>query len=342
MTGHIIALSLSKMDTGSTGERSSLPLHVVSPLIPSTSLSQLCGRQVLLKLDNAQPSGSFKIRGIGHFIRKNIEKGYDHVVTSSGGNAGMAAAYASRRLGVPATVVIPESTPHLMISRLKEEQADVIVHGHVWNDAHEKAQELAQKDKCCLVHPFDHPDIWEGHSTLVTEILEQSFEKPAAIVVSVGGGGLLCGILKGLHEHGVADIPVIAMETEGAHALSAALQAGKPVSIGDITSIAKTLGALSVTQGVFDLMPGIQVLSNVITDKQAVVACMKFADEHHMLVEPACGAALAAGYCGIVQEFISKDVICNDGPVVFVVCGGNIVTLDLLMTWKNQLCILTT
>ncbi|XP_069190038.1 L-serine dehydratase/L-threonine deaminase isoform X1 [Procambarus clarkii] len=324
------------MGTDVMPKKTPFPLHMVSPLISSTSLSQLCGREVLLKLDNTQPSGSFKIRGIGHFIGKNLENGYDHIITSSGGNAGMAAAYASRRFGVPATVVIPESTPQLMISRLKEQDANVIVHGNVWNAAHEKAQELAQNGNCCLVHPFDHPDIWEGHSTIVTEIMEQCPEKPAAIVVSVGGGGLLCGIFKGLHKHNAADIPVVAMETKGAHALNAALQAGKPVSIGDITSIAKTLGALCVTQGVFDLKQGIQLLSNVISDKQAVEACEKFADEHRILVEPACGAALAAGYCGIIKDLILQGVIHKDGPIIFVVCGGNIVTLELLMAWKNQ------
>ncbi|XP_069190041.1 serine dehydratase-like isoform X2 [Procambarus clarkii] len=303
------------MGTDVMPKKTPFPLHMVSPLISSTSLSQLCGREVLLKLDNTQPSGSFKIRGIGHFIGKNLENGYDHIITSSGGNAGMAAAYASRRFGVPATVVIPESTPQLMISRLKEQDANVIVHGNVWNAAHEKAQELAQNGNCCLVHPFDHPDI----CGLDGEGLE---DKTARSAYRLHGDA--------------ADIPVVAMETKGAHALNAALQAGKPVSIGDITSIAKTLGALCVTQGVFDLKQGIQLLSNVISDKQAVEACEKFADEHRILVEPACGAALAAGYCGIIKDLILQGVIHKDGPIIFVVCGGNIVTLELLMAWKNQ------
>nr|XP_045610217.1 L-serine dehydratase/L-threonine deaminase-like [Procambarus clarkii] len=309
------------MGTDVMPKKTPFPLHMVSPLISSTSLSQLCGREVLLKLDNTQPSGSFKIRGIGHFIGKNLENGYDHIITSSGGNAGMAAAYASRRFGVPATVVIPESTPQLMISRLKEQDANVIIAHITANLGGITAKNI---------------QIMEGHSTIVTEIMEQCPEKPAAIVVSVGGGGLLCGIFKGLHKHNAADIPVVAMETKGAHALNAALQAGKPVSIGDITSIAKTLGALCVTQGVFDLKQGIQLLSNVISDKQAVEACEKFADEHRILVEPACGAALAAGYCGIIKDLILQGVIHKDGPIIFVVCGGNIVTLELLMAWKNQ------
>lgn len=248
----------------------------------------------------------------------------------------MAAAYSSKMMAIPATIVIPKTTPSSMISKLKQEKADVLVHGEVWNTAHKKAITLAEDKKCCLVHPFDYPEIWEGHSTIVDEILEQSTEPPAAIVVSVGGGGLLCGILSGLHKHGATDIPVVAMETEGAHCLRAALDAGKPVSIGEITSIAKTLGALTVTQGVFDLKQGIQLSSHVVSDKQAVEACINFADHHRMLVEPSCGAALAAGYSGLLQELKENNFIKRKGPIVFIVCGGNIVTMANLMAWKKQ------
>lgn len=314
----------------------SSPLHVVSPLVPSIMLSDVCGQQVLVKLENTQPSGSFKIRGIGHYIQKSIEKGCDQVISSSGGNAGMAAAYSSKVMGVPATIVIPKSTPSSMISKLKQEKADVLIHGEVWDIAHKKAITLAENKKCCLVHPFDHPDIWEGHSTIVDEILEQSMEPPAAIVVSVGGGGLLCGILRGLLKHGATDVPVVAMETEGADCLRAALDAGKPVSIGNITSIAKTLGALCVTQGVFELKQDIQLSSHVVSDKQAVEACINFADHHRMLVEPSCGAALAAGYSGLIQGLKEKNFIKTRGPIVFIVCGGNIVSMDNLIEWKKD------
>ncbi|XP_068246908.1 serine dehydratase-like [Palaemon carinicauda] len=210
-------------------------IHIVTPLIPSDKLSELCGCPVLLKLENLQPSGSFKIRGIGNLVQKGVKEGCNHVVSSSGGNAGMASAYAARKMGVPSTVYLPSSTPEMMISRLKDEKASVEVHGRNWNEAHEKATEMAQSKDCCYVHPFEHPDIWEGHSTIITEILEQSQVKPAAIVLSVGGGGLLCGIFQGLHKHEATDIPVIAMETQGAHALNAALAVGKPISIGEIT-----------------------------------------------------------------------------------------------------------
>lgn len=312
------------------------PIHIVTPLIPSDILSELCGRPVLLKLDNLQPSGSFKIRGIGNFVQKGVKNGCKHIISSSGGNAGMASAYAARQMGVPSTVYLPSSTPKMMISRLKDEKASVVVHGRNWNEAHEKATEMAGSKDSCYVHPFDHPDVWEGHSTMVTEILEQCNTKPAAIVLSVGGGGLLCGIFQGLHKHGVPDIPVIAMETQGAHALNAALIAGKPVSIGEITSIAQCLGALCVTQGVFELKKGINISSHVISDKDAVEACLRFADDHRIMVQPACGAALAAGYSGVIQKLIADGPLPKEGPVVFIVCGGSAVTLQLLEDWKEK------
>ncbi|KAK4288489.1 hypothetical protein Pmani_038485 [Petrolisthes manimaculis] len=313
------------------------PLHIISPLVESPTLSEVCGRKVLLKLDNTQPAGSFKIRGIGHLInKKHEEEGCMEVVSSSGGNAGMAAACAAKALGLKATIVLPESTPRFMIPKLQQHKAEVIVHGKVWNEAHEEAIKLAKRTKACLVHPFDHLDIWDGHSTIVKEILDQCNELPAAVVVSVGGGGLLCGILKGLHSHGVQHIPVVAMETVGADCLNVALKAGKPVSIGDITSIAKTLGALTVTQGVFDLKEEIHLYSHVVTDKEAVAACARFADDHQTLVEPACGATLAAGYSGIVNKLVEENKIPTRGPIVFVVCGGNVITTNMLLSWKKE------
>ncbi|KAK7086630.1 hypothetical protein SK128_006916 [Halocaridina rubra] len=332
-------------------------IHLVTPLIESDPLTRLCGRQVLLKLDNIQPSGSFKIRGISNAIQKSIRNGCKHIVSSSGGNAGMASAYAARKLGVKSTICIPESTPKMMKEKLEHEEAEVIVHGRNWNGAHEKATEIAKEKDGMLIHPFDHRDVWhlifysegredghiqmrksarEGHSTIISEILEQSPSKPSAIVVAVGGGGLLCGVFVGLHKHGITDIPVIAMETQGAHAYNAAYSARKPVSIGEITSLAKCLGALAVTPGVFDLQKSIEVYSHVVTDREAVHACAQFLDDHRMLTELACGAALAAAYSGILKAMISKKVIISDGPIIMVVCGGGVVTMQLLEDWQKQ------
>ncbi|KAF2361357.1 Tryptophan synthase beta subunit-like PLP-dependent enzyme [Trinorchestia longiramus] len=317
------------------------PFHAVTPLVESSELRQEAGGlQVLLKLDNVQPSGSFKIRGIGNLVQKRWAScGVRGVVSSSGGNAGLAAAYAAARLGLPATVVVPKSTHALMVDKLKKERATVEVHGSVWNDANARALELVRSNADLLyVHPFDHPLIWDGVSSLVDEVVMQcGGETPSCFVLSVGGGGLLCGVIQGLIRNGLERVPIVAMETQGAHCLNAALKAGKPVSIGDITSLAKTLGALSVTEQVFELLPRCSVISRVVSDKDAVDACYKFLNDHRYLVEPSCGAALAALYSGVVRQLVEEgQVEATGGPVVVVVCGGNAVTLELLQHWRQQ------
>ncbi|KAF0876862.1 serine dehydratase-like [Crocuta crocuta] len=134
--------------------------HTVTPLLESWALSQVAGTTVFLKCENVQPAGSFKIRGIGHFCQEVVKKGCRHLVCSSGGNAGIAAAYAARKLGVPATIVLPEGTSQHVVRRLQGEGAEVQLAGKVWDEASLKAQELAKRDGWVNVPPFDHPLIW--------------------------------------------------------------------------------------------------------------------------------------------------------------------------------------
>ncbi|XP_008563000.1 PREDICTED: serine dehydratase-like, partial [Galeopterus variegatus] len=105
--------------------------HVVTPLLESWALSQVAGTTVFLKCENVQPAGSFKIRGIGHFCQEMAKRGCRHLVCSSGGNAGVAAAYAARKLGIPATVVLPEGTSLQVVKRLQGEGAEVQLSGKV-------------------------------------------------------------------------------------------------------------------------------------------------------------------------------------------------------------------
>ncbi|KAA0197277.1 hypothetical protein HAZT_HAZT002530 [Hyalella azteca] len=241
--------------------------------------------------------------------------GIKGVVSSSSGNAGQAAAHAARRLNLPATVVVPSSTPPIMADKLRREGATVQVHGAIWDDANKKAQELSREKDLLYVHPFHHPLIWEGVSSLVDEVVRQCGE-PSCFVLSVGGGGLLCGVMTGLIRNGtlfgLGHVPILAMETQGAHCLNAALAAGGPVSIGSITSLAKTLGALTVSDEVFRLLPRCVVISRVVSDEEAVHACRRFLDDHRYLVEPSCGAALAGAYGGHLRMLISQGRVSPD------------------------------
>jgi L-serine/L-threonine ammonia-lyase len=304
------------------------PIHFVTPLWDSRPLSDIMGVPVLLKMEAFQPSGSFKARGMGAACRAAHESGATRVVCASGGNAGYAVAYAGRQLGLDVTIVVPQTTPSRSKDLIRAEGADLIVHGAAWDDAQAYALTLAQQQNAVCIHPFDDPQVWRGHASLVREIAEVGI-KPGAIVASVGGGGLLCGLVDGLQAIGWTDIPIVAVETEGAASFAASVRAGRIVTLDKITSIATTLGARTIASQALDATRQHPIGSWVIRDRAAVDACLRFADDHRVLVEPACGAALAAGY-------LRAEPLLGHEPIVIVVCGGVGVTRELLDQWDKQ------
>lgn len=304
------------------------PLHTSTPLIESSPLSSRTGKQILLKLENTQPTGSFKLRGIGLLCQTAKKEGKTHFITSSGGNAGFAAAYAGRKLGIKTTVFVPSTTPRDTISKIEKLNAEVLVKGDVWDETDEFATQLAGKTDALYISPFDHPLIWEGHATLVDEI-EDVIPKPDAVVLSVGGGGLLCGVIQGLHANNWQDVPVVAVETEGADSFAASQKAQKLVTLDNITSIAKTLGAKTVSRQTLEWDKQHTIKSVVVSDKQALSACIRFADDHRFLVEPSCGASLAVAY-------EAHEVLKNVESVVVIVCGGIGVDMEKLKTWHRM------
>ena len=294
-------------------------MHIETPLLRSTPMSHIAGCDVWLKMESSQPSGSFKMRGMGRAAETAVAAGATRLVSSSGGNAGLAVACAGRILGVPVTVIVPRMTPAAMRERIAAEGAEVQVHGQAWDDAHARAIEVAAQGGA-LMHPFDHPDVWAGHSTLVHELMDE----PDAVVVAVGGGGLLRGVLDGFTERGWSPT-VYAAETLGTDSLARALEAGEPVDRGGIEGIALTLGARQVAEGCRTRAAEWGVRSLRVTDLATVRACERFADDHRVLVEPACGAALACVYDGLVGPHSS---------ILVVVCGGAAATRADLARWR--------
>ena len=170
-----------------------------------------------------------------------------------------------------------------------------------------------------------------GNSTVVDEIFNDwEGPPPDAVVCSVGGGGLLNGIMLGLDRHGWGhDVDVLALETEGADCLSRSLQAGGQVTMPEITSIARSLGVSRVSNRTWDLLqqrPNIR--SVVLRDADAARACVRFAEDEKMIVEPACGVCLALVYDGLLEELIAN--LGPDSRVVVIVCGGKWAELALL------------
>lgn len=303
-------------------------MHINSPLLRSSPLSVIAARSVWLKCDALQPSGSFKIRGIGHACEHYKRQGCARFVSSSGGNAGLAVAYAGRMLSVPVTVVVPESTSARARGLISQEGAEVRVHGASWQEANELALSIVTPADA-FIHPFDHPLLWEGHATLIDEVIQAGC-RPDAVVLSVGGGGLLAGVVAGLQRNGLNSVPVIAVETKGAESFHAAVQAGKVVELQAITSIATTLGAKRVSQHAFELASAHPITSVVVSDLSAVSACERFLDDHRMLVEPSCGASLAVAYEAMPE-------LMSFSAILVVVCGGSGVTCKQLGEWGDKL-----
>lgn len=303
-------------------------LHIQTPLIESLPLSRLSGSNVWLKIEAMQPSGSFKLRGIGNACAHYVSRGAQELISSSGGNAGIAVAYSGRKLSVPVTVVVPQSTSDRAIELIKQEGAAVIVQGESWQEAHAFALGMTAEDRVCI-HPFDDPLLWQGHATLIDEVAETGL-RPDAVVLSVGGGGLLCGVVEGLQRNGMDDVPVLCVETEGAASLAGALAADELIELEQITTIATSLGAKKVAQQAFAYRLRHELASLVVSDLQALDACLKFADDHRVLVEPACGASLAAVYEG--AEWLK-----DKKSILLIVCGGAGVTIEQLNRWKSHL-----
>ncbi len=302
-------------------------LHIPTPLLEHRTLSARLDKQVWLKMENVQPSGSFKLRGIGLMCQRAAAQGAKHFVCPSGGNAGFAAAVAGVALGLQTTIVVPVTTHESVRAAIRAIGAVVIVEGNVWDEANQVALRLCEQPGAVYIPPFDHADIWDGNATMIDEVAGKlDFD---AVICSVGGGGLLSGIALGLQRNGLGHIPIIASETEGAASLHASVQAGELVTLPAITSIASTLGARRVAQQAFDLTRQRTIHTVTVSDAQAVQACLAFADDMRTLVEPACGAALAVAYQNL-------GVLAGFKKPLIVVCGGIAVDLGKLQAWKNQ------
>lgn len=293
-----------------------------------------------------------------------------HFYCSSGGNAGLACATAARDLGSPATIVVPTSTSPYMIAKLRGLCDDVRVHGANWAAADQHLREsvmLPSKDapngntssvKPVYVPPFDHPDIWDGAASLVEEVAAQlgpAGVHPDAFVCSVGGGGLLCGLMQGMERVYGPDSPtkVLAVETAGAESLAASVAAGQLVTLPGISSIATSLGCTRVAEKAYSWyrQRPKAVLPLVVSDAAAVDAIVRFLDDTRLLVEPACGAALAPLYTAapalsestkptsLLRQHLGagmSDVAWAEHNVVMVVCGGSNINLDILAGFREQ------
>ena len=303
-----------------------MTLHIETPLLESGAMSS-AGQSLWLKMDALQPPGSFKIRGIGFACEEYARRGARRFISSSGGNAGIAAAYAGRRLSIPVRVVVPDSASPRAIELIRRENAEVIVHGASFMEANAMAQSMLTATDA-FIHPFDDPLLWQGHASMIDEVARAGV-KPDAVILSVGGGGLLCGVIEGLRFNGWPGVPVIAVETAGADSLARSIEAGERIELPRISSIATSLGARKVSEQAFAWTTQHPVRSVVVPDSAAVAACIRFMDDHRVVVEPACGASLAVAYDAAAT-------LAGFRNVLVIVCGGVTATVDQLQQWAHS------
>lgn len=305
-----------------------------------------------MKLENLQPSASFKSRGIGNLVL--TEEAYHkaigstrplHFFASSGGNAGLAAVSATSSLGYPSTVVVPKGTEDSIVEKLKLNGAsEVVAHGAALFEADAYLKEVMMPQAeirgeiPVYIPPFDNEAIWEGAATMIEEIHRQmpNGEQPDAIICSVGGGGLLAGIVNGMERVGWgSDVEILAVETKGADSLYQSAQAGELLTIPGITSIATSLGAVRVCKKAFELLSRKNVTSLALEDAEAAMGCWRLADDERIIVEPACGVSVALAYDGRLGKIL-RGGVNKQKKVVIVVCGGSKISLDTLVQYKAK------
>lgn len=219
--------------------------------------------------------------------------------------------------------------------------AAVIQHGANIAESQAYIQDvlLPQDPNAVFVPPFDHPDIWHGNATVMQELAEQLDGKPDVVVCSVGGGGLLNGIMQEIDARQWNDtVQVVAMETDGADSLNQALRAGELVSLPKITSAATSLGCVRVSQQTFEYAKRPNVTNLVLSDAEAARGCCILAEHERLMVELTVGVNVPVCYGNLLQRLLGpRKILSAESKVVIVVCGGNDISMEMLMSWRQEL-----
>lgn len=289
-------------------------LHCPTPTIFSPYFSQQLNTNVWLKMECYQPTGAFKIRGLGRLCNYYHQTGTNHFVSSSGGNAGLAVAFAGRELKSKVDVFMPVTTPQVYIDAIKAEHASVHLVGDVWDKTNKIAKKFASENNAAFIPPFDHPLIFAGHATIIQEVAKYDL-RPDAVVLAVGGGGLCCGVLEGMHQFGWYDAPVFTVETEGTASFAKSCASNKHLTLDKVEGIALTLGAKRVANALWHWRNKHQLIPLTVKDQDTIDAIKLFLIKHRVFLEPASGAAIAA-------LSVHQQRFLNYKNILVIVCGG--------------------
>jgi len=292
----------------------------LSPCVESIPLSQLTGAHVYCKLDYLQRTGSFKERGARNALMRLPATARGRgVVAASAGNHAQGVAYHGGLLGIPVTVVMPRFAPLTKVTNCRNLGAAVVLHGEDVGEARTRAEELAASNGYTFIHPFDNADVIAGQGTMALEILEQTPDVEA-IVVPVGGGGLISGIGTVVRAK-KPSATLIGVEPVNAPCVAAALENGRPVAVPITTTLADGLAVRETGVLPFEIIT--RVVDRVVTVDEASIALavLRLIELEKSVVEGAGAAPLAAFLAGKLDALKGKEV-------VLVLSGGNI---DLTM-----------
>lgn len=281
-------------------------------LVYSKYLSDQTGNRVYLKPENMQATGAYKIRGAYYRISTLTEEERQRgMITASAGNHAQGVAYAAKELGAKAVVVMPTTTPLMKVNRTKSYGAEVILHGDVYDEACEYAYKLAEEHGYTFIHPFDDLGVATGQGTIAMEIIK---ELPLVdyILVPVGGGGLATGVST-LAKMLNPNIKVIGVEPAGANCLQASMEAGEPVTLPSVNTIADGTAVKRPGEKIFPYLQ--KNLDGIITvqDDELIVAFLDMVENHKMIVENS----------GLLTVAALKHLDVKNKKIVSVLSGGN-------------------
>ena len=281
-------------------------------LIYSDYLSDQCGNKVYLKPENMQFTGAYKVRGAYYKISTlSDEERKKGLITASAGNHAQGVAYAAKLYGVPATIVMPTTTPLMKVNRTKSYGAEVVLYGNVYDEACEYAYKLAEEKGFTFIHPFDDLDVATGQGTIAMEIVK---ELPTVdyILVPIGGGGLATGVST-LAKLLNPNIKVIGVEPANASCMKASFEAGKVVTLPSASTIADGTAVKTPGSKIFPYVK--KNLDDIITveDEELIVAFLDMVENHKMVVENS----------GLLTVAALRHLDVKNKRIVSILSGGN-------------------
>jgi len=290
----------------------------VTNLIYSTAFSEEFNNDIYIKPENLQITGAFKIRGAYNKLSKlTLKQRQVGVISSSAGNHAQGVAYASQKLGIKATIVMPKTTPLIKVEATKNYGANVVLFGDCYDDAYSQAKRLEREFGYLFVHPFDDIDVIEGQGTIGLEILEE-LPDVDCILVPIGGGGLISGIAVAAKSIN-PNIKIIGVEPEGAKAMKESIECNKLICLDSVNTIADGVAVKKPGDLTFSIIRDFVDEIITVSDFDIMEAFLVLLEKHKLVAESS-GALSLAGLKKIQET--NKKIAC-------VVSGGNIDVLTI-------------